>query len=167
MTKRLICFLGAILILALGSTQVRAAESSASIGNKAPTSNKDLTFKFTLRQAALGIGYSWGQGELHYDGQIYHFRIEGGGIVALGYSSVSGQGRVFDIKKLTDFDGTYWSLSADAALGRGGNVFMMENQYGTRVNMRGKGEGAYLGASIKRLRFRLIGVDGIDRDELR
>lgn len=82
------------MILVLGGIQVRAAENAASTGNKAPISNKDLTFKFTLRQAALGIGYSWGKGELHYDGQTYHFRIEGGGVVALGYSSVSGQGRV-------------------------------------------------------------------------
>lgn len=161
MTKRLIHILGAIAILAYGCVYAQAADPTMS------PNSKDLTFEFKLRQAALGVGYSWGEGTLRYDGQTYHFRIEGGGIVALGYTSLTGHGRVFDIKKLTDFDGTYWSLSADAALGQGSNVSMMENQFGVRVNMRGKGEGAYLGASIKRLRFHLLDVDGIDRDELR
>lgn len=127
----------------------------------------DMIFTFSLKQAAAGIGYSWGEGELRYGGQTYHFRIEGGGIAALGYNVVRGTGRVFDIKKLSDFDGTYWTLSADAAAGRGRDVFVMENQYGVRVNMRGESNGGYLSASIKRLRFRLLGVVGIDRDELR
>ncbi len=114
------------------------------------------TLSFTMKEIGGGIGYEWGKGQLSYQGRSYDFTIGGGGLASLGYIQVQGNGTVDDLSRLSDFDGTYWTVKAAAAAGSGTGVAVLENQFGVRLTLHMKMQGAHVSASVMRLRFRLV-----------
>jgi len=117
---------------------------------------EDSAISFTLQEVGGGLGYEWGKGVLHHNGRDYAFEIGGGGIASIGYISVKGTGVVKDLVRLDQFDGTYWTVKADAAVGSGVGAAVLENQYGVKLDLRMSIKGAHVGASVMRLRFRLL-----------
>ena len=79
----------------------------------------DATFRMESTSIAVGIGVTWGKGELSYQGKTYKFNVTGLTIVDVGVSKATASGRVFDLKKLEDFNGKYMSAQAGFALGGG------------------------------------------------
>ena len=73
----------------------------------------------TAKAADVGVGYTWGDGVLRYKGHDYHFNVKGVDVAAVGYSSVVGHGRVYNLKRLSDFSGTYGAANGEATLGNG------------------------------------------------
>ena len=114
------------------------------------------TVSFQLREIGGGFGYEWGKGTLSFNGKTYDFHVGGGGIGSLGYLNIKGVGEVTNLSRLSDFDGTYWTASVDAAAGPGVGEAILENQFGVHLHLHLVTNGAHLGASVKRLRFRLV-----------
>ncbi len=77
------------------------------------------TVQMTFHSADLGIGYTWGDGILHYKGHVYKFKIKGGDVVAVGFSKSQATGKVYQLKKLYDFAGKYAAASGEATAGVG------------------------------------------------
>src|SRR5262245_34746074 len=55
------------------------------------------------RSIALGIGVSWGDGVLEYQGRTYVFTVSGLSVVDLGISRLSARGEVKNLRKIEDF----------------------------------------------------------------
>ncbi|NVN04822.1 hypothetical protein HW509_04310 [Asaia spathodeae] len=130
--------------------------TSASSAAPAATPVTQSTISFTLKEVGGGLGYEWGKGVLHHNGRDIPFEIGGGGIASLGYITVKGTGTVKDLARLDQFDGTYWTVKADAAIGSGVGAAVLENQYGVKLDLKMNISGAHVGASVMRLRFRLL-----------
>ena len=88
----------------------------------------DATLVFTEGSVAVGIGYSWGSGTLTYNGKEYPFKIEGLAVGAVGASSITASGDVYNLKTLDDFNGNYTAATAQATLGGGAGATAMQNQ---------------------------------------
>lgn len=131
------------------------AFACASQAYAAAPASDEVHVSFKVKEIGGGIGYEWGKGQLFYNNKVYDFEVSGGGLGSIGYVSVTGNGKVTDMTKLGHFDGTYWTVRADAAAGSGTGVAELENQYGVRLHVNLSMQGAHLGASIMRLRFRL------------
>lgn len=93
---------------------------------------------------ALGIGVTWGEGELTYEGKVYKFSVNGLSVVDLGLSSVTATGKVYHLKKLEDFPGNFVAGQAGAALGGGVSGTHMQNQNGVIMNLSATQTGAKL-----------------------
>ena len=133
-----LAFLGAMLLIA---TPIgRAAEEKP-----------DATVKMTGKSLSAGVGYSWGNGVLTYQGKDYPFSISGlsAGNVGAGSAELSGQ--VFNLKDLADFNGNYTSLAAGLTVAGGGSAATMRNQNGVVM---------HVWATTQGLMFKL-GVDGM------
>jgi hypothetical protein len=111
----------------------------------------DATVSFEGGSVAVGIGYSWGSGTLHYKGEKHALKVDGLSVGDVGATEVSATGKVYNLKKLSDFPGTYPAVSAGAAAGGGGGVSEMVNQNGVRMRVESTTQG---------VKFKL-GVDGI------
>src|SRR5262249_56073594 len=74
----------------------------------------DATLRLTTGSVALGIGYTWGNGVLTYQGKEYPFSIDGLSVVDVGISQASASGSVYNLKKLEDFNATYPAAPARA-----------------------------------------------------
>ena len=110
-------------LILLTATAVGAQEQSA---GKVSIESKSI---------AVGVGVSWGDGKLLYQGKEYPFSVNGLSVADLGISKVSAAGDVYNLKKLSDFSGNYVAAQAGAAVGGGGGGTSMRNQNGVVMNL--------------------------------
>jgi hypothetical protein len=115
----------AALSLALGSAF--AAEED----NKKP----DATLKLSAGSVAAGIGVNWGSGTLSYQGKEYPVDVKGLSVGDVGVSKIEATGKVYNLKKLEEFDGNYTGVGAGAAVAGGGAMVAMKNQNGVTVDL--------------------------------
>jgi hypothetical protein len=93
------------------------------------------TVTIESKSVALGIGVSWGDGKLSYQGKTHTFSVKGLSVVDVGVSKVSARGKVFHLKKLEDFAGTYAAAQAGAAVGGGMSAVALRNQNGVVLEL--------------------------------
>lgn len=93
------------------------------------------------KSVALGVGVSWGDGVLTFQGKDHKFSVNGLSVVDLGVAKVSATGEVFNLKKLADFSGNYVAGEAGAAVGGGAGAITLKNQHGVVMKLTGVGTG--------------------------
>ncbi len=134
--------------LALSGAWVLPAGAETVMG----TAVAEVTFK--TRSADLGVGYTWGNGVLTYGGHEYPFEVSGASAAAVGFSSGNSVGKVYNLQRLEDFVGTYWSLSGETTVGKGVAGHLMENDSGVRIRLDEIRTGGRFAASPSRLTIR-------------
>lgn len=99
------------------------------------------TITLSAQGAAAGVGYTWGDGVLRYGGRSHHFTVKGITVADVGYSRITGRGRVYNLKRLQDFSGTYAAATGEATLvnGIGGQVLRNGNGVEIRVDQTTRG----------------------------
>ena len=111
----------------------------------------DPTVRITGKSVGAGVGISWGNGILTYNGEEYPLTITGISAGEIGVASVELSGSVSNLKNLDDFNGNYTALTAGATLAGGAGALTMRNQNGVVMNLL---------ATTRGLSFDL-GVDGV------
>ncbi len=101
-----------------------------------------VTIKST--SIALGIGVSWGDGQLTFQGNTYKFNINGLSVVDLGMSTITAIGGVYNLKDVADFSGNYVAGQAGVSAGGGYSSLVMENQNGVVIKLSARETGAKL-----------------------
>ncbi len=103
---------------------------------------------------AAGIGLSWGNGKLTFNGKEYHFSIDGVTLIDFGISKASAAGEVYNLTDLAKFEGNYVAAEASFALGGGMGGVSLRNPNGVVMHLNSVSQGARLqlgssGMSIK------------------
>jgi len=93
------------------------------------------------KSIAIGVGITWGDGVLTFQGKEYKFKLEGLSVVDLGISSLSVTGEVYNLKKLEDFNGTYVAAQAGVAVAGGVSATAMKNQNGVVIKVKSTQKG--------------------------
>jgi hypothetical protein len=104
----------------------------------------DGTVRITRRSVAEGVGLSWGDGVLTYRGNEYVFSFKASGLLREVDPSIKGAelfGRVFNLKNVEDFNGTYKIAEKAGPAGSGGKVATIINQNGVVVSIAATSEG--------------------------
>ena len=96
---------------------------------------------FSGTSVALGVGYAWGGGVLHFQGKDYPFTMRGLSIADVGYGEINGTGDVYNLKALDDFSGNYATVSAGASVAAGGTLAALENESGVKIRFHSKTQG--------------------------
>ena len=102
------------------------------------------TVSIETKAVALGVGFSWGEGVLTFQGKEYPFKIKGLSVIDIGVSSVSAQGNVYHLTKVEDFIGTFSASEAGIAVGGGAGAQAMKNQNGVVMEVTSKKAGIQL-----------------------
>lgn len=113
------------------------------------------TITITARGAAVGVGYTWGDGVLHYGRRKYPFSVSGITVADVGFSRVSGHGRVYNLHRLQDFSGTYVAATGEATLGNGIGGQVLRNGNGVEIRVDQVTRGARLQGSADGIRLTL------------
>ena len=95
----------------------------------------DGKVEFSGGSVAAGIGYSWGDGTLTYQGKQYPFTIKGLSIVDVGASKIEADGTVEHLMKVEDFEGNFTAITAGATIAGGASATVMENQHGVVMHV--------------------------------
>ena len=76
----------------------------------------------------------FGGGSLHYHGRRVPLRVTGIGIGAIGADKFSAEGEVFNLHHLSDINGTYAAVNANATAGGGSGEIDMKNEHGVEIH---------------------------------
>jgi hypothetical protein len=113
---------------------------SVAMGQEDPSLSGSITV--TATSAAVGIGWSWGSGTLTLlDGSEHKFKVSGLDVVAVGFKQATGVGKVYNMKKLEDFEGQYVKGAAAVTVGGGVGATSLRNDKGVVINITSVGEG--------------------------
>jgi hypothetical protein len=104
---------------------------------------------------AAGIGMSWGEGVLTFEGQRHAFSVKGLSLVDLGVAKLISEGAVEGLEKLADFEGHYAAVEAGAAAGVGASVLRMRNEHGVVIQLKSDVEGVALALGAEGFRITL------------
>lgn len=113
------------------------------------------TVTIHAKSANVGVGWSWGDGTLNYNHHRYAFSIKGLNIAAVGFSEITGHGRVYNLKHLHDFDGTYYESHGEATLGKGVGGTLLVNGSGVQIRVDDVTRGAQLAGSSSGIQITL------------
>ena len=140
------------LSLALVAPAVAQTAAKRDPGVTGPVSG---TISLVAQGAAAGIGYTWGDGALRYGARTYKFSVNGVSIADVGYSKVTGRGRVYNLKRLQDFSGTYVAATGEATVGNGIGGQVLRNGNGVEIRIDQVTKGARLQGSADGIRLAL------------
>jgi hypothetical protein len=113
----------------------------------------DATLKMSEGQVALGIGYSWGKGTLSYKGKKYEFKVDGLSVLDVGITKATSAGKVYNLKKLEDFDGNYTAMAAEGTIAGGAGVTKLKNQNGVVIELVSTTKGVNLKLAAEGVKF--------------
>lgn len=86
------------------------------------------TVTFDVTSVKLIAGASWGTGTLTYQGKDYPIKVKSVSAGGIGYRSMKGEGKVYELNRLEDFPGIYGGGAAGVTAGTaGGGVSTIEN----------------------------------------
>jgi hypothetical protein len=107
------------------------------------------SMSLTSKSVAVGVGVSWGHGTLVYQGVHHRFSVKGLSVVDLGISKIHTSGDVFHLNNLSDFSGHYVAGAEGVAVGGGVNEYVLQNDHGVVLHLRGKEKGVRLQAGAE------------------
>ena len=122
----------------------------------AATKKPDATLNLSEGSVAVGIGFSWGKGTLSYKGKKYPVKVDGLSVGEVGVNRATAVGRVYNLKQLSDFDGTYVAGGAEATVGGGAGVTAMKNQNGVTIELKSTTKGASLKLAAEGIKLGII-----------
>ena len=93
------------------------------------------TVTIESKSVALGVGVSWGDGKLSYQGKTHAFSVKGLSVVDVGVAKVSARGSVYHLQKVEDFAGTFAAVQAGVAVGGGMSAVALRNQNGVVLEL--------------------------------
>jgi hypothetical protein len=115
----------------------------------------DAKATFSGGSVAAGVGFTWGNGTLTFQGKSYPFTIRGLSVADVGIAKIDGSGDVYNLKNVTDFAGTYVAAGAGVTIAGGGSVAALENQNGVIVHFHSTTAGLKLNLSASGVSFSL------------
>jgi len=113
----------------------------------------DITFSGT--GIAAGVGYTWGDGTLHFKGADHRFTVNGLSVADVGVAHIDGAGDVYNLQRIEDFSGTYVAAGAGATVAGGGALVALENQKGVRIYLRSTTQGLKFNVSTNGIQVAL------------
>ena len=115
----------------------------------------DATLKLSEGQVAAGIGWSWGKGVLTYKGKSHPFKVDGLSVGDVGITKADAVGKVYHLKNLSDFTGTYAAAAAEGTVGGGAGVSTMKNENGVVVQLKSTTQGVNFKLAAEGIKFTL------------
>ena len=115
----------------------------------------DATVRLSEGSVAAGIGWSWGHGEISYQGKTYRIKIDGLSVAEVGITKAEATGTIYNLKDLADINGVYAAAGAEGTAGKGAGVSSLRNAKGVVINLKSETKGANLKIAASGLKFEL------------
>ena len=113
------------------------------------------TVEIDETQFAFIIGGSVGGGTLRFKGKRYPFKTSGLKVGSIGVAKVAAVGEVYDLRRVSDFPGTYAKASADSALGDGVGGLILKNEHGVVMRLESTLQGVALTLGVEGLTVKM------------
>ena len=107
--------------------------------------------------AAVGIGYTWGNGTLYYskDQKQYKFKLSGVSVVDVGAASITAEGEIYNLGSPADLNGNFTAVTAGVTAVVGGSVAYLRNEKGVVIKLHSQTAGLRFNLSANGVHFTL------------
>ena len=105
-----------------------------------------------LPQVSDGVGE---MGVLKYQGKEYPFKVKGLSVIDIGITKASASGKIYGLKQLEDFNGTYSGGAAQGTVGGGIGATRLKNQNGVVLELVSRTKGVNFKLSGEGVTFTL------------
>ena len=116
----------------------------------------DATIRLSEGSVAAGIGWSWGSGEISYQGKTYRIKIDGLSVAEVGITKAEASGTVYNLKDLADINGVFAAAGAEGTAGKGAGVSSLRNAKGVVINLKSETKGADIKLAASGLKITLV-----------
>ncbi|HEY6931668.1 MAG TPA: hypothetical protein VJA66_18500 [Thermoanaerobaculia bacterium] len=116
----------------------------------------DATLSLTEGSVAAGVGWSWGNGELSFQGKTYRVKVEGLSVAEVGVTKAAATGNVYNLKDISDFEGVYAAAATEGTAGKGAGVSSLRNTKGVVINLKSETKGANIKVAAGGLKLKVI-----------
>lgn len=99
------------------------------------------TVQLKACSVAAGVGLSWGNGDLMYNGKDYQFRVDGLSVGSVGIQNATALGTVYNLRNVADFAGDYVAVAAGMTVGGGEGSKIMRNEHGVIIELTSTNQG--------------------------
>jgi hypothetical protein len=126
------------LVLLVASVLLCTTAYAGDSGSSAPVAEDvkpDATVILTGGSVAVGIGYTWGHGELTYQETSHRFSVSGVSVVDVGATDFTATGEVYELTQLSDFAGNYVAAGAGITVAGGGTALYLKNEHGVVIKL--------------------------------
>lgn len=97
--------------------------------------------RFEASSLGVGATFTWGRGWLTFQGKTYPIKIEGLGIVGVGFTKVNAIGKVYNLKTPMDITGTFAEAGAGIAVVGGVKGLLAKNERGVVIDLTAEQKG--------------------------
>ena len=125
----------ALFVLAMAVATTAAAAEKVAPSGKVSIESTSI---------AAGIGVSWGDGKLSFNGKTIPFSVDGLSLVDWGITKASAVGEVYNLTDVSKLAGNYVAAEAGFALAGGMGGMVLRNQNGVVIHLRSVSQGAKL-----------------------
>ena len=147
---RIVIIALALLTAPLGLAQADETSSSGTIAVPGSvTAPPPAHVHLQTTSIAAGIGVSWGEGTLSFEGERYPFTVKGLSLGDIGGAKIVANGGVHNIQSASDLEGTYVAVEAGAAAVKGGSTLTMRNGKGVTLTLKAENKGVRLALAAK------------------
>ena len=140
--------------LTAGAAASQPAWAQPAAATEAPA--PDATLRLEGGAVAAGVGFVWGSGTLDFGGAPHKVKVSGLSIVDVGAAKINASGSVYNLKNISDFDGTYTTFAAGATVAGGGGVAYLRNQNGVVIRRDSTTEGLRLNLSASGMTLKVV-----------
>jgi hypothetical protein len=119
---------------------------------RAEDKEPDATLRLSGGSVAARVGVSWASGTLSYKGKDYPVDVKGLSVGDVGVTKLEAAGKVFNLRKLDDFNANYTAARAGLTAAGGAGAAAMKNQNGVTVELVSTTQGVKVA----------IGTGGVD-----
>jgi hypothetical protein len=133
-----------VALFLVGIFAINAQGQAPEAGQKGPPAGKEPAYakpypmgqvEITLTTVAVGVGYEWGKGVLTYKGKQYTFKVKGLQLIGVGIKKATVKGDVYNLFDVGQFPGPYAAVKAGAAVIKGKEGVIVQNQQGVRLRL--------------------------------
>ena len=133
----------------VGGADINVPSQAAAPAEASVTAPPPAHVNLETTSIAAGLGVSWGDGTLSFEGKRYPFSVKGLSLGDLGAAKIVATGGVENIQSVSDFEGQYMALEAGASAGKGASVVTMRNSKGVTLTLETENSGAQLTLAAK------------------
>ena len=94
-----------------------------------------ITDPVRVTVGVVGVGYTWGHGELTYQETSYPFSISGVSVVDVGATDFTATGKVYQLTQLSEFAGNHVAAGAGITVAGGGTAVYLKNEHGVVIKL--------------------------------
>ena len=131
------------------------AFAAARDGSSAARSEPNVMMWLEGGVGLAGAGFTWGNGQIRFQGRDHPFRVSSLSIADAGASGIYATGRVMRLRKISDFSGNYRASSAGATMAGGGLATYLQNERGAVLELVAMDAATAANRSVNGVRVRL------------